>query len=610
MTKKLFYGLLIVVTVTLSLFTACKTATSTTATSSQPAVLTTTSTQSPVTTSAATTGTNWWDKFGTPQYGGEISVPVISLAVSFDNYNFVGGNNCYWFETLFQPDWTVDPADWNMAQAYTPDNYWANNIAESWQMTDSTTLTVKIRQGVKFQDKAPVNGREFTAYDIQAHYERLLGQGKYTAPAPMYAGMTKNWASVTATDKYTVVFKFKTPSATTAFQTIADRFALNTFEAPEWVALDTAAAATTTGGTATNPLQDWHNAVGTGPWMLTDYIAGSQMTFNKNPTYWGTDPRHPQNQIPYVDSLNILCIPDSTTQLAALRTAKIDMMASQSSVSWRQAATIKSSNPELIQTKANVQPANGIVFKQNASPFTDIRVRTAMQMAVNLPEMAKSLYGGNTDGTPCGLVTQLYKGYCYSYEDWPQTLKDEYTFNPAKAKQLLAEAGYPDGFKTNIVADSTNTASLDILQSFKSYFMDIGIDMEIKTMNNTEAQAFLRAGKHDQLAASQGGYDTPPTRTIDLFSSKGSDAGISAVNDSVYDAVAAKFWAAGTSEEAMTALQEADKRVIEQHWAIYMAPAPAIDVVQPYLKGYTNETLVWGAGLIYAKLWINKSAVK
>ena len=68
------------------------------------------------------------------------------------------------------------------------------------------------------------------------------------------------------------------------------------------------------------------------------------------------------------------------------------------------------------------------------------------------------------------------KGWGFPYEEWPNDLKDEYTYNPTAARALLTEAGYPNGFKTNVITDAPN--SLDLLKIVRSYFLQIGIDME------------------------------------------------------------------------------------------------------------------------------------
>ena len=94
-------------------------------------------------------------------------------------------------------------------------------------------------------------------------------------------------------------------------------------------------------------LRDWRNSCGTGPFMLVDYIKGSSWTVERNPNYWGNDPIHPENKLPYLDSVKCLIIPDTSTMMAALRTAKIDQL----EVGWEEAGSLMKSNPELQRVK-------------------------------------------------------------------------------------------------------------------------------------------------------------------------------------------------------------------------------------------------------------------
>ncbi|RPJ61185.1 MAG: ABC transporter substrate-binding protein, partial [Dehalococcoidia bacterium] len=490
-------------------------------------------------------------------------------------------------------------------------------------INDPTTITAKLRQGVHWQNKAPVNGREFTADDVVFHYNRLLGTGSgYIYPALMYGGMTATWDRVTAIDKYTVVFKFKQPSAQN-FQTIADNFALNEMDAPEWVALGgppknepPAPGGAPVGGgggpppsppPASGPLADWKSVVGTGPWMLTDFVSGSSFKFSKNPDYWGKDPRYPQNQLPYADTLTLLVIPDGSTRLAAITTAKVDVLGAgnNTALNWQQAQQLSKTNPYLQQQKVPAG-ASGIGLKVNEKPFTDIRVRQALDMAINRPAIAQGYYGGTSSQDSVGLFTSTYAGIAYAYADWPQSLKDQYAYNPTGAKKLLADAGYPNGFDTNVV--TTNDANgLQLMQVFQSYFSDIGVKMEIRPMDSAAEQAFTRDGKHDQMSAHAFAYIMPPTRVMDVFYSKGgSDAvfyGLDKVPDTKYDTLHDNFIAATDSTTAMQLLQSMDKHVIEQHYVIAAPESYNFNIWLPTLKGYSGENLGWGQGLTLSRLW-------
>ena len=351
-----------------------------------------------------------------------------------------------------------------------------------------------------WQDVPPANGREFVADDVAFHFHRLYGLGGgYSEPSPALANMAsfKQLTSITAPDKYTVVFKWKTSNRELildALQEVATTLCLENPEAVrKW-----------------GDLNDWHHAVGTGPFILKDFDANRGATLVKNLNYWGHDERYPQNKLPYVDKLKLVIIPDEKEALAALRAGKVDVV---DQISFKLALEMRKTNPEILQipimiTTATINPRNDV------APFNDIRVRKAMQMAIDLPTIARTYYGGLFDPYPSTVTSRLLKGWGFPYEEWPQELKDEYAYNPKEAKKLLADAGHPGGFKTNVVANTS--ADMDLLNIVKSYFADIGIDMEIRPMESTDWTIFvINNHKHDQLTYTQCRHTVMPSSRSD-----------------------------------------------------------------------------------------------
>jgi len=600
--KKNVLSVLLVMILCSSILLVSCVSNSTTSTSTTTSLTTATTSSVPQTSTTSASQTDWWSEFGEPQYGGTLNIPIATLrGLSLDVLGMQGGNIDLWYDALFGTSWTVSRDDWSFEGMFTPEQYVVGNLVESWEWTDATTLTLNLRHGVKFQNKAPVNGRELTATDVQAHYDRVMGTGGgYTQPAPAFTSRITNWEKVTAVDKYTVTFKFKTASASNLLS-IADQTNLNNIEAPEWVALGGTPGSTTP---TPNPLTDWKTVVGSGPWMLSDFVAGASLTYNKNPDYWGTDQRYPKNKIPYTDSVNLVIIADVSTKVAAMRTGKFDVIFD---MDWQKSADLLKTNSDLLKAQ---QPAGsvGINLIADKTPFTDIRVRQALQMSIDRPTIAKSLYGGTASSHASGQITQIYKGYAFAYEDWPQELKDAYTYNPTAAKTLLAEAGFPDGFKTNVVASTGS--DLNLLQIFKAYFLDIGVDMEIKTMDDTGFLSFKRGGKADQMSFEQSAWTTPPiTSTITHFYSKGSDAGPEyGVNDPAYDALVNQCWAATTAEGASRLTQQIDQYYLEQHWQVQGPEFYNFVLWEPYLKGYSGEYPgFWGEQNLFATIWIDQS---
>ena len=462
----------------------------------------------------------WWDKLGEPQYGGEIVISSQANIENFDPYHSEHLTQIYtgWLETMQAGDWTLNPAAFDF-KTVAPHRYLTGHLAENREFTAPQTLVFHLRKGILWQNIPPVNGREFTAGDVVYHFHRLYGLGSgFTKPSPAQDKvlMYQDLVSVTAIDRYTVAFKWKN-----ANQEFIRQF-LVTNHSPALV-IEAREAVEKWGD-----LSDWHHAVGTGPFMLHDFVSGNAATLVKNPDYWGHDERSPENRLPYVDKVKILIIPEKEKALEMFLAGKIDAI---EGISGEQAEAIRKSHPEILQIPMPWSSTITIDPRNDTVPFNDIRVRKAMQQAINLPDIAKNYYKGTVEPYPSTLSSKCVQawgeGWAFTYEDWPQDLKDEYAYNPAAAKKLLAEAGHPRGFKTNIAADAG--ADLKLLQIVKSYFADVGIDMEIRpsAANNKFAQLYYPGGSL--------GLDVEPFRMLPRMMTGYALNAHLRVSDPVYD---------------------------------------------------------------------------
>jgi peptide/nickel transport system substrate-binding protein len=547
----------------------------------------------------------WWEaKWGEPQYGGTVTLHASSIRdYFFDACDPSSITQQFWQESLFGHNMTTDRDIYSFSLQEAPTEYRTGWLAERWEISDSTTIVVHLHQGIQWQDKPPVNGREFTAYDVEYTYNRLMGSGSgFTERLATYPIVLSAIEKVTATDKYTVEFKIKILPELAIYEVMGPALGFGVV-AQEWVEL------------GEEGQQDWHNAVGTGPFILTEFTPGTSITCSRNPDYWGYDERYPENQLPYLDEVKILVIPDMATALSALRSGTLDIIASdRSHITTTQALSLANTNPE-IQQAWWPGLAWSACFKYNTPPFDDIRVRKAMQLAVNIPEIAETLKKGTVEGVPVSLVSTLFgEDWVVPYDKWPAELQAEYSYNPDGARALLAEAAADGvfepnslgGFDCNILASTTD--DMELLQTIQSYFQDIGVVMDIQAVDQMTFYSLAHSQTYDYMTfASVGGLvNAPPSAIMKYTPNSAQNTG--GVNDPAYTALAEQFLAATTLAEAQQLFKEADRYMLEQHWGVSMCANSNPQVWQPWVKGYSGEFFwtVWQLRY-FAYMWIDQS---
>ena len=353
-------------------------------------------------------------------------------------------------------------------------------LAESWEISsDNLTYTFNIRQGVHFHDKAPVNGREMTAKDVEYSFHRMLGnkltgtEFSETEPSPhIGTWKTRQVESVTATDKWTVVLKLKQPDP----MALRDSIDTSVFYMIPREVIDTY-----------GDMKDWRNAVGTGPFEMTEYVEGSSITYTKNPNYWSFDEKFPENRLPYVDEMRFLFMTEPATKIAAMRTGKVDIQGSLTYAlkSKDDMERLQRTNPEIVITEHPNRSDYGIGMNTQKAPFDDIRVRKAMQMALDRETLHNTYFKGWGSPTPQSLLANNIPGVGTPFEEWPEEIKKLYDYNPTEAERLLDEAGYPreaDGIRFKLtMAHWDELTDLDYAELVGKLhtIRDIGIELEV-----------------------------------------------------------------------------------------------------------------------------------
>ena len=553
--------------------------------------------------------------FSAPEYGGTITFAIKADGASTNVDMHTGGNGGMVSavnEKLATLNWALDRDLYPFTGGYmTPVFALTGALAESWEQRDDTTYVFNIRQGVQWHDKAPMNGRELTAKDVEHSFHRMLGnkltgtQFSEADPSPGGGPLgALPFESVTATDKYTVVMKMKEQPGVSALKLILDWF--NMFIQPPEVIEEH------------GDISDWRNLVGTGPYELTDWVHGSFFTYTKNPNYWGYDPKYPENRLPYVDEVKGLVIVEHATRLAGLRSGQLDyigMPGSTQIFEINQHLSLQRTNPEILQYPWTQRSDNAAHFNITKPPFDDIRVRQAMQMALDLETMNESYFKGFGDTIPRGFVGRVFPDYTTLFEEWPEELKKTYMYDPEGAEALLDAAGYPRGadgirFKTTFMQFDRWPVSWTEFRV--AYWREIGIDIDIETPAGAEYWPRRRAGDYD-MASEISGVNGDPLWVISTFySGFGSLASHISVVDAQYDAWYEAALAATTPGEMKGLIKQMDMRVIEEHWVIWGPTAPQFNVGQPWVMGYDGEGIIGGgtSHVLFKYLWIDSELKK
>ncbi len=330
-------------------------------------------------------------------------------------------------------------------------------LAESWEIIDAQTIKFKLREGVYWHDAPPVNGRELTADDIAYSFERHSNSTRDTNYRP--EGLDRQYIEVI--DKYNFILHWFEPYSL-LFHDPSTRAAIMAREVVEEY------------GSANDP----DHQIGTGPFQVVDIVSAASATLVRNPNYWMYDPLNPENKLPYADELKVLVITEPGTRKAAFRTGKVDVLSAlgidSAEEMWETAPWAESRG---VPT-AMVVP---LFMNVQREPFTDIRVRRAVTMAVDQPAIIRDLYKGY------GIIDywplQPSAGDAFTpLEEMPEDIRKQYEYHPDEAKALLAEAGYPNGIEFHIL--TTTGARADWAAVLAGQMAAAGITANIRTVEN------------------------------------------------------------------------------------------------------------------------------
>src|SRR6266571_5667828 len=450
------------------------------------------------------------------------------------------------------------------------------DLAERWETPDDTTYIFYLRQGVKWHNKLPVNGRELVADDVKFTFDRFL-----TVEGNPARELLESVAGVEVVDRYTVKFLLKEPFV--------------------WL-LDTLASALCMWIIAPEVVQQFgdlkkpETAIGTGPFLLEHYEPNVKTVFKRNPEYFRAGQ-------PYVDGVEWLVLEDESTGLAMYRTGQIDCgPAPWWSVRQQDLEALKKTHPNLVYQDFVSNVTNAIFMRTDQPPFNDVRVRRAISHAIDRQGLIEAVWirGEPTPAVARGLVEwslpidQLGAGAKY------------YQYNTKEAKRLLAEAGFPKGFKTQLtVTPGFGRDLIDDAQLVQQYLKDVGIEAEMKIQEYGAYVATTAQGKFEGLVRGPYGIAWEPDSP--LYRSHASDSSWNTghVNDATITAMLKEQRRTKDLETRRKLIYNIQRYAAEYQYYIYLHSGMITGSWQPYVKNYAPN-LSFDYGGRAAALWLDR----
>lgn len=307
-------------------------------------------------------------------------------------------------------------------------------LAESWKQVDPLTWEFKLKQNVKFSD-----GEPFNADAVKYNLERTRDQS--IKPRAQFPGAV-NLDKVEVVDPYTVRIITKTPAPTM----LTELFNLG-IGSPKWFKEGQL------GDIAKKP-------VGTGPYMLKEWVKDDHLTLVANPNYYGKPPE--------IKTITFRPIPELSTRISELQAGTIDLA---TDLSPDQIATVKGdANLSTLSLETGRRVFVG--FNVTKKPFDDVRVRQAINYAINVDGISQALFGGG--------VKRMSSLVAPPNND-PSL--QPYPYDPNKAKQLLADAGYANGFEA-VLEHPTGRYIKDteVVQAVAADLAKVGIKVKLVPM--------------------------------------------------------------------------------------------------------------------------------
>jgi peptide/nickel transport system substrate-binding protein len=453
------------------------------------------------------------------------------------------------------------------------------DLAESWERPNPTTYVFKLRRGVRWHPKPPVNGRELTAADVKYTYDRFLTiKGNPNRP------VLETIDRVEALDTHTVRFILKEPNA----------WFLDMLASPStWIIARECVE-------KFGDLRRVDSVVGTGPWMLDRWQTNVRISYVRHPDYF-------RPGLPYADRVEMLIDKDPSSRLAAFLAGKTDFGPEYQEIVRRLDLAV------VRQRKPNVQLAeytwftSGITgFKVGQPPFNDARVRRALSRAVNLADLFEASAFARGHWRPNPLVPAAASEWSVPIAHLGPEGRRLYEPSTAEAKRLLAQAGYPNGFKTQVEAPGTGYGPdfLDAVQITLEHWKAAGIRAELRLKEYGAFMASTIYGNFTHMFLGLRGARVDPEAYVYPTLMPGQPQNVLGVDDPKLTAMIREQRRTFDAAKRREILYEIQRYAATHAYALASGSATVVSAWEPYVRNYApNNGFDYGGRMM--AVWLD-----
>jgi peptide/nickel transport system substrate-binding protein len=450
------------------------------------------------------------------------------------------------------------------------------DLAERWEELDDTTYVFHLRKGVKWHNKPPVNGRELVAEDVKFTYDRFMTE-KGNADRYILESVDR----IEVMDRYTVKFLLK------------ERYVwlINVLANPRsmWIIAPEVVE-------KYGDLKKVETAIGAGPFTLERYEPNVKTIFKRNPEYFLKD-------LPWVDGVEWLALDDPSTALAMYRTGQIDAGPEANwNVRQQDLDSLKQSHPHLHYLDWLSLVTQAIYLRTDQPPFNDVRVRRAISHALDRQAIAEAVY---VRGEPTSAIGRGSAEWSLPIDQLGEGAK-YYRYDPKEAKRLLAEAGFPKGFKTQLNSTGGYGPDLpDAVQLAQRYLKDVGIEAEMKLQEYGAYMATTFVGKFEGMAMGPISIAWEPDSVLYGLYAPDQPRNSGHVNDPKITAMLKEQRRTKDLEARKQLIFDIQRYAAEQQYYVYTNSSMLTGSWQPYVKNFAPN-MTFDFGNRAAALWLDR----